>query len=76
MSDDLSKALGDPAERRIAAALSYIQTGVCPAVAVNADALQANSRAARYLGESAKTSNPRLSEAAFGEITPPAMVAD
>ncbi len=76
MSDDLSKALGDPAERRIAAALSYIQTGVCPAVAVNADALQANSRAARSLGESASTSNARLSEAAFGEITPPAMVAD
>ena len=76
MSDDLSKALGDPAERRIAAALSYIQTGVCPAVAVNPDALQANSRGARSLGENANTSNPRLSEAAFGEITPPAMVVD
>ena len=76
MSDDLSKALGDPAERRIAAALSYMQTGVCPAVAVNPDALQANSRASRALGDGSTTSNPKLVEAAFGEITPPAMVAD
>ncbi|MBC7608074.1 MAG: peptidase S41 [Polaromonas sp.] len=76
MSDDLSKALGDPAERRTAAALSYIQTGVCPAVAVNADALQANTRAAQSFGDSVNTIKPRLAEAAFGEITPPAMVAD
>lgn len=65
VSDDLSKALGDPAERRIAAALSYIQTGACPTVAANTDALIKSS------GSSAS-----LSEAAFGEVNSPRMVAD
>ena len=75
-SDDLSKALGDPAERRTAAALSYIQTGACPAVAVNVDALQASARAAPAFGDTASSPNPSPSEAAFGELTPPRMVAD
>ncbi len=76
MSDDLSKALGDPAERRIAAALSYIQTGSCPAVAVSGAALQAAARAAPSLGDSANAPDTRPGEAAFGELTPPGMVAD
>jgi carboxyl-terminal processing protease len=35
MSDDLTKQLGDPAELRTAAALSYITTGACPPVALS-----------------------------------------
>ncbi len=31
--DDFSRPLGDPAEGRLAAALSYRETGICPAVA-------------------------------------------
>ena len=34
VSDDLTRQLGDPAELRTAAALSYISTGVCPPVAI------------------------------------------
>ena len=75
MSDDLSKQLGDPAERRLAAALSYIQTGSCPPVAVNPDALQASAKASSALGDGPASSTSR-SEPAFGEITPPAMLAD
>ncbi|MCX7057425.1 MAG: hypothetical protein NTZ79_09580 [Proteobacteria bacterium] len=30
MADDFGHALGDPAEARLAAALSYIQSGSCP----------------------------------------------
>ena len=32
VADDFNHQLGDPAERRLAAALSYRATGVCPAV--------------------------------------------
>jgi len=41
--DDFSRALGDPAERRLAAALSYRTTGACPAtvMAVEKSALVA-----------------------------------
>jgi carboxyl-terminal processing protease len=65
MSDDLGKALGDPSERRLAAALSYIQTGACPAVAATADALGKTGGLATSPGE-----------AAFGEVMPPRMIAD
>ena len=75
VSDDLSKQLGDPAERRIAAALSYIQAGACPAVAANPDALQASARASSALGDGAGATSTR-GEPAFGEVTRPAMVAD
>ena len=75
MSDDLSKQLGDPAERRIAAALSYIQTGACPPVAVNPDILQASARASSALGDGSASAG-RRAEPAFGEVTPPAMLAD
>ena len=37
-SDDLSKALGDPTERQLAAALSYRTTGVCAPSAVSDNA--------------------------------------
>ncbi len=75
MSDDLSKQLGDPAERRIAAALSYIQNGACPPVAVNPDALQASARASSALGDGSGPTGTR-GEPAFGELTRPAMLAD
>ncbi len=75
MSDDLSKQLGDPAERRIAAALSYIQTGACPPVAVNPDALQASTRGSAALGDASGVAGNRA-EPTFGEVTRPAMVAD
>ncbi len=76
VSDDLSKALGDPTELRTAAALSYIQTAVCPAAPV---ALQANlpavqSKQARAGTE--LTAPTRWMEPAFGEVAAPSMVAD
>ena len=78
VSDDLSKALGDPSERRIAAALSYIQTGTCPAVATSSGVLDGLEKAGS--SQSAKTSeisrNLKIRETAFGEVTPPRMVAD
>jgi carboxyl-terminal processing protease len=36
VADDLTHDFGDPAEQRLAAALKYIETGACPAVAVKA----------------------------------------
>lgn len=75
VSDDLSKALGDPAERRIAAALSYIQTGICPALAASADVRgKAGSGPSSKPGEI--IANPQLSETAFGEVAPARMVVD
>lgn len=75
VSDDLSKQLGDPAERRTAAALSFIQTGACPAVASNPDILQAGVRTSSALGDSSASTGSHQ-EPAFGEVTRPAMVAD
>jgi carboxyl-terminal processing protease len=48
--DDLSKALGDPSEKRLAAAITYIQTGACP---VNTQANQALA-GVKYAGAATK----------------------
>jgi carboxyl-terminal processing protease len=39
VGDDVARELGDPAEARFAAALSYRQTGVCPAPSASAKSL-------------------------------------
>jgi carboxyl-terminal processing protease len=67
MSDDLSKQLGDPAELRTAAALSYITTGACPPVA------QSNkAEAATKSG----VSGARVLELGLGEMSPQQMRVD
>ena len=79
VADDLSKALGDPTERRTAAALGYLQTQTCPAVANNSDTgLQAQSPGASGLSDSAATRalKRRMAERAFGELSQPAMFMD
>ena len=76
VADDLSKALGDPTERRTAAALGFIQTGACPVVTAN---LQANSQSGQPYSAQAATDSvavTRWQEPAFGEVTAPAMVLD
>ncbi len=80
VADDLSKALGDPAERRTAAALGYIQTNACPVVsaAVGGD-LQARSMDALALpgqAQGSAGSNRKLIEPAFGEVSKPGMFSD
>ena len=76
VSDDLSKALGDPTERRTAAALGFIETRQCPAVTAG---LQAN-RSSGQLNQAQETMNSiaygRWLEPAFGEVAPPAMKLD
>lgn len=46
MSDDLTRQLGDPAELRTAAALSFIATGACPPVAQSGQAQTAIKKVA------------------------------
>ena len=83
VADDLSKALGDPAERRTAAVLGYIQSKTCPAVAANApDDLVANNRNGT-VGQSIRAhkatgsiASQRFMEPAFGEVNSPRMIAD
>jgi carboxyl-terminal processing protease len=67
MSDDLTKQLGDPAELRTAAALSYITTGACPPVA------QSN-----IAGAAAKSgvNGARVLDLGFGEMSPQQMRVD
>jgi C-terminal processing protease CtpA/Prc len=60
VADDLGHALGDPLERRTAAALAYITTGACPPLAT-ALKMQAAPVSAQYR---------RLNELGFGEISP------
>ena len=70
MSDDVTRQWGDPAERRTAAALTYIATGLCPAEAALPDALSGISRAnvARRWGG---PGGDPAGGPAFGEILPP-----
>ena len=76
VSDDLSKALGDPTERRTAAALGFIETRQCPAVTAG---LQANQPSG-LLNQGQEAINSiaygRWLEPAFGEVAPPAMKLD
>jgi C-terminal processing protease CtpA/Prc len=78
--DDLNKALGDPTERRTAAALGYIQTSACPVTsAISIPDLLAKSLEAQVIGGQAATSsvaNRKWLEPAFGEFNKPRMVAD
>jgi carboxyl-terminal processing protease len=71
MSDDLSRPLGDPAELRTAAALSYIVTGVCPPVAViyQENKAVAQSNVAQAATKSIVIENDRQ-ELGFGEQGP------
>jgi carboxyl-terminal processing protease len=73
MSDDLTRELGDPAELRIGAALSYVANGFCPPVAALPQASAAQARRARAQQQ------PMLTDAyepGFGEIRRPAAVVD
>jgi carboxyl-terminal processing protease len=69
VGDDLGHALGDPAERRIAAALGYIQTGSCPATSALSSPLAS-------LRMRQAPNDPRSPEAERGEPALPAMLAD
>jgi carboxyl-terminal processing protease len=67
MSDDLTKQLGDPAELRTAAALSYITTGACPPVAQAKNAGAATKSAVNGV---------RVLDLGFGEMSPQQMRVD
>ena len=74
--DDLSKALGDPTERRTAAALGFIETRQCPAVIAG---LQANTPLSQLNQEQNATNSIVTNlwlEPAFGEVALPAMRLD
>ncbi len=73
MSDDLSRELGDPAELRTAAALSYITTGICPPVAAVLSPFAAN---APRVQAAASGLAPAREEPAFGEVQLPRAVVD
>lgn len=60
VADDLDHALGDPLERRTAAALGYISTGACPPVGA----------ALRTQGALGSGEARRLNELGFGEVSP------
>lgn len=70
MSDDLTRQLGDPAELRTAAALTYISTGACPPVV---SGLHKNSALAQSNRAQAATENvagDRFSGLGIGEVSP------
>jgi carboxyl-terminal processing protease len=71
VSDDLTRQLGDPAELRTAAALSYIATGACPPVAAISDANQAKTQSniAQSATKNVANDNHRQ-DLGFGELGP------
>ena len=76
VADDLTKALGDPAERRTAAALVFIQTGACPVLSALAQSNKAQDQLKRAQAATDSIANGRWLEPAFGEVNAPAMVVD
>lgn len=76
VTDDLSKALGDPTERRTAAALGFIQTNACPVVAADVQSNQPLDQEKRAQAATKSIAEPRWLEPAFGEVTRPALVVD
>jgi carboxyl-terminal processing protease len=76
VSDDLSKALGDPTERRTAAALGFIQTKACPVVAAGVQSNKPADQSIRAQKATDLIAEPRWLEPAFGEVAVPAMVMD
>lgn len=84
VADDLNKALGDPTEKRIAAALGYVQSESCPAAAakpafIDLQATKLNDSVGDINRAQAATSSvatPRFMEPAFGELNRPRMIAD
>lgn len=76
VSDDLSKELGDPTERRIAAALGFIQTKACPVVAANLQSNQPPGQSVRAQKAINSIAESRWLEPAFGEVAAPGMVMD
>ena len=76
VSDDLSKALGDPTERRTAAALGFIETGQCPAVTAGLQANQPSGQLNQAQDGMNSITHGRWLEPAFGEVAPPAMSLD
>jgi carboxyl-terminal processing protease len=71
MSDDLTRQLGDPAELRTAAALSYIATGACPPVAAisGANQARAQSNTAQKATKNVADDSHRQ-DLGFGELGP------
>ena len=76
VNDDLSKALGDPTERRTAAALGFIDTRQCPAVTAGLQANRSPSQLNQAQDDMNLMANGRWLEPAFGEVAPPAMKLD
>ncbi|MCX7239944.1 MAG: S41 family peptidase [Burkholderiales bacterium] len=65
VDDDLDHQLGDPAEARLAAALTYLKTGACPARATQATAVRATAGLPRSTQRNV-----------FGEVRPIGMRVD
>ncbi len=77
MSDDLTRQLGDPAELRTAAALSYIATGACPPVAAisGTNQAKAQSNTAQTAIKSVANDAERQ-DLGFGEMGPRQALVD
>lgn len=65
VADDLDHQLGDPAEKRLSAALYYIRTGSCPAPTARAN-----------VARMVKPTSQRGETNAFGEVLPQRMIPD
>ncbi len=66
VADDLARQLGDPAEQRTAAALTYIATGACP-VAVRVNSAKATVPPGGQASDVGQANN-RRNELGFGEV--------
>jgi hypothetical protein len=77
MTDDFDHQLGDPAERRTAAALSYIATGVCPPFASVQEANLSASQSGQAPSASKKAALiQQHQDLNQGETTRPAAILD
>ena len=74
VADDLARQLGDPAEQRTAAALTYIATGACP-VAARVNSAKGPAQPDKQASD-VGPANTRRTELGFGEVGPRQMWLD
>ena len=70
VADDLARQLGDPAEQRTAAALTYIATGGCPVAARGNSAKTPDLPDAGHSDGGSDNGKSRRNELGYGEVSP------
>ena len=68
VADDLSHALGDANEGRLAAALSFIETGACPSTSISASVFSLSAKSSTYKSHPLSAVSGKLIQPDLGTV--------